>query len=728
MLDSLVACLTVLCAAPQDPPRQLSAAVEAVTRRVPLHTHADDPVGGRYGLWAAGPDYKASFHDGFTFHPYVKDAPRTLGWRWRTARVTVGGDPLDMDDPKISHTDWRVEFHSAAVIERYDVREAGVEQSFVVRHAPAVRGEIVVEGLVVSDLNADASAPKVGELVFAADGVPTLRYGAARAIDADRSECEVLTSFDGTRIRLHVPAEFVAKASFPLTIDPLTSRFSSLLGLPPIVETSIACSTAPSTTRVALATSVQFSFTDRDAYLHQLTDSPGPSPILIYSDVTTSWSTRSIDLAQVEGAIRWVLAFQRDFQSGSSSVRCYVHALNSTQPNTGTLIAGPTGSDPKVGGMSGSGIQALLVYRAANGTDAHQRILDAQVPSLGAFVVHQTNATSWSISKLPSAGTAWCVASTTSATTRIRLRFVDTAGASTPPTEVLDSLDGSQPLVDGDAGRFLLAWRDQGLVNGTLRRRLRVQRFDRVGGGVSFGEVRSLATTGILSDFVLADMAHDQITQSHWVIAFEQVTPSTGATAAKVMRTGFLGGELETLEVNSGASTLLAASAPTVAYDGTPIPGTPEGFAVGFQASTTTANSSGIYRRLDHPVPSGFTSGTSCDPGITLGDGHPPYLGSEFYRMNLAGIPPNASAFLMLSLVSRDIDLLVLGMPGCRLLLDPWSTFAVTADAGGLATVTLALRDVPAVPGDLLAQWLWLDSAANVQGLRTSRRVTVQVR
>ena len=55
----------VVSAGAQDP-----AAVESLSAddlRIPLHSAPDDPVGGAYGLWAAGPTYKASFHDGFAF-------------------------------------------------------------------------------------------------------------------------------------------------------------------------------------------------------------------------------------------------------------------------------------------------------------------------------------------------------------------------------------------------------------------------------------------------------------------------------------------------------------------------------------------------------------------------------------------------------------------------------------------------------------------------------------
>ena len=56
---------------------------------VPVHQDEPDPIGGEYGIWAAGRDYKVSFHDGIAFHPSDADRPATQ-FRWRTARISVG--------------------------------------------------------------------------------------------------------------------------------------------------------------------------------------------------------------------------------------------------------------------------------------------------------------------------------------------------------------------------------------------------------------------------------------------------------------------------------------------------------------------------------------------------------------------------------------------------------------------------------------------------------------
>ncbi|MCA8950103.1 MAG: hypothetical protein KDE27_11420, partial [Planctomycetes bacterium] len=57
---------------------------------VPIHSAAPD-LGLEYGVWAAGDDYKVSFHGDMTFVPYLGAAyPHNQPWSWRTASVRCG--------------------------------------------------------------------------------------------------------------------------------------------------------------------------------------------------------------------------------------------------------------------------------------------------------------------------------------------------------------------------------------------------------------------------------------------------------------------------------------------------------------------------------------------------------------------------------------------------------------------------------------------------------------
>ena len=55
--------------------------------RVPVHRETL-PDGHELGLWTAGRDWKASFHDGMTFVPYLgREYPHNQPFAWRTTSV-----------------------------------------------------------------------------------------------------------------------------------------------------------------------------------------------------------------------------------------------------------------------------------------------------------------------------------------------------------------------------------------------------------------------------------------------------------------------------------------------------------------------------------------------------------------------------------------------------------------------------------------------------------------
>src|SRR5262245_60660052 len=91
--------------------------VQLATRlRVPIHTQPRDPSGGEYGLWAAGPGFKASFHDGFAFYPCLgPEAPRHLPLQWHTRSVRVGAQELLTGNATTRHEDFRFERRDGGV-------------------------------------------------------------------------------------------------------------------------------------------------------------------------------------------------------------------------------------------------------------------------------------------------------------------------------------------------------------------------------------------------------------------------------------------------------------------------------------------------------------------------------------------------------------------------------------------------------------------------------------
>jgi hypothetical protein len=165
-------------ARPQGPRSQVSPAAEAFAgslaadpsaHLIPLHTQEPDPEFGAYGLWAAGKNYKASFHDDFVFYTALgRGYPKNLPLRWTTESIVVGGTHavLPAARPAPAHTAWRCELALGDVTEAYDIRPDGVEQTFVLARPLAGSGDLTITGRIATELRAAAVAAAHQGLTF----------------------------------------------------------------------------------------------------------------------------------------------------------------------------------------------------------------------------------------------------------------------------------------------------------------------------------------------------------------------------------------------------------------------------------------------------------------------------------------------------------------------------------------------------------------------------------
>ena len=180
-LSGLVA-LCGLSLVPSQVLAQLSEPTPLGPVRIPVHSQADDPIGGAYGIWAAGTSYKVSFHDGFTFVPYLGPSyPHNQPFSWRTESVLLGGQPIvDVDvTPDHNSSDYRYEYRFGAdFVEAYDVLAEGVEQTFVLNRRPQGDGDLVIEGAITSRMDAMPLTDQHGALTYRDDrGDAIVRYG-----------------------------------------------------------------------------------------------------------------------------------------------------------------------------------------------------------------------------------------------------------------------------------------------------------------------------------------------------------------------------------------------------------------------------------------------------------------------------------------------------------------------------------------------------------------------
>ncbi len=751
------------------PPRNSASAVPPLTEAdllVPIHTAKADPVGGEYGIWAAGADFKASFHGGYAFYPYLGAAyPENLPLRWKTESVTAGGKALFAEgtEPETSFTDWSFEYRYPGVTETYDVRKEGVEQTFTIHARPAAAGDLVVTGRITSRLEADPVEGAHTSLVFKDRmGKALVSYGEAFAVDALGNKTEVKTSYDGNRIRLTVPGTWLEKAAFPVTIDPLTSRVrvsswgSSKFGMVGTVD--IGRDDFASKNNVLVVYSRRFSGSDYDGYARLVNDAFGSS-ITVFKDVTASWSTYNMRVAFVGAPRKWVVVFQRDFPaSKASGIRAHIHASGSTAPSPSVIsvyyLAGYTSRNPDVGGtysFSTSGDNALVVFQRDK-TKTQANTPDTEV--IGVLVNARTS----------KAGKAFLLASAPVGTTYDRenpsvnqvslggksswitvwqeynnkipkddwdvlgqrIRYNGTRAGSGFFGNPAGSIHKHRPFVEGSGERYMVAYqvsRNLGTKHSNpLGGQVQVQRFDwkETSSSPLKKTMRVInGSSASTSGYWIGGIGYDTNSRSHWAVVYRR---GNDVLAARV---GYTGGIVEHVTVYN---THLTGYAPAVTFNDDA-----NEFLVAFTVSDPKLPFNyPVYgtRFTYRATARTFLYGKGCKGFISADK---PNAGSEFFRVYLGGGAKSKVAILWVSLKPYSMSLAGLGMPGCFVNVRPFAPsflggFTTTTNSSGIASLRLPLPDSPVFIGSLYFQWIHVYPGLNPWSLAFTRGLRADVR
>jgi hypothetical protein len=642
-------------------PAQGGAADTAITLRgtVPIHGLAADE-GLPYGLWAAGDGYKASFHDGAVFVPYLgRDYPQSRPLRWRTTSVAVGGRQLVWQAPRLRHTATRAEYDLGGVIEAYDVLTEGLEQTFVVPRRPSTNGDLVVRGAIETTLRARPHAPGHEAVVFEdADGVAIARYGAATAIDAAGRAYEMTTVVDGDAIELRLSGDWLSVAAFPVTVDPLLAPIFVSSG--PVIE-GIAVAVDPLSPHPNYVVETRFAAAgDADLWMWRLNDS-GTVAWVGFSDLTNQWSTFEPSVGTHLSAGRALVAFTRAFPAaGNRRVRLHRHlsntqafdgsvlfldnadARNRWRPSVGNDVSlnGPTSlvvacqveSTGAFSTTSTSAVHAALVDVSASGSVLSQFVLaeggltDNERPSVASSspgavrqwtVAYQTYLNS---GLLPN-GLQWDV--------RV-LRVDDSGGIAGSFVVPGGGNDQHQmaPRIAGAGARFMAFYTESSVAeagvkpSGANGHRVRSVRLDWTGGTFSVPHTIELLHSDPTGGYALGGAAFDATTSSHWAASI-----SLPSQQIRLRTFGHRGVTL-TNELLDQATPVFG-----VALAG----GVSPAAGGGFQAGYGIQNGAGSYpvslRRRPWPALPVAVSGPSACTTTTIS-----WLGSSVVGTDLCGV------------------------------------------------------------------------------------------
>ncbi|MEZ5989707.1 MAG: hypothetical protein R3F30_11380 [Planctomycetota bacterium] len=721
---------------------------------VPIHTQADDPIGGAYGTWCAGPGFKASFHDGFTFYPFVgSDAERHLPFAWTTVSVRRGDAELVVAGrvPTPVRADLRFEYRHGNFVEAYDLGRDGIEQSFVLPTRPAGQGDLVVAGRLRTPLLAEDRGWAHAPIAFVDEaGVDVLGYGAAFAVDAAGDRVALDTRKAGDRIELRVPEAWLETATFPVVVDPIINDtvHTGGFGLQQVLTSLAVASTANATQpRLAIVYSLQFNQGDEDAYVI-LTDATLKTPVAVWSDLSTSWSSKNVDVAFGGSSLSWLMAMERDFGT-SSGVRVLQKPYADTDPKVGTVMyvsqpSGRTFRRPSIGGGLGANSYQALVAFEVDVTSTQQEtdatmvacaVVDAQKGTIGAAfdvlpslpVPAARDRQRPSVTPVMTSGDGWAVA----------WEELDPHGASARWTIWTNRVLGHasvrvarqvskpdtfyhfrSPRIAGDQGRFLVTAERrhyQSSVNGPLycfRVDWPVQNAaPAVGEPIQHkGGYPCNATNG--------DLSYDRRSGGHWWIA--QDAFKDGKHEAHLDRVGHTGHLVEDLWIARQTAVYDAPLAATAAAHG----GNPVAFAILPERAALNTQKLHLVEASHSPKAYATLYGTGC--GAATISGNVPYAGgSETWRLHAA--TPSSVALLALGTQSLWIDLGLAGAPGCFLHTSLDLILPLPTDAQGNASLELPLADAPVFRGVLFSQWIWVAPNANKLGFRTTQGLRLDV-
>ncbi len=240
-------------------------AAHAHPRRDPTKVYFEEPGDG--SIWARGASYKASFaKDGASYIPFLgSKAPQNYPLSFALQGIDVGGRAVDFAAAvPATRTNDTIVFDRGSVQETYQLQPEGMEQTFVFDTLPS-GGDLVVRVGVETEFSGFDTADG---LRFSNE-LGAVGYGKARAYDARGSTTPATTELDGNTIVIRVPAEFLASAALPVTIDPVVATF----GVATSTEDEFSPDVAYSSTSGVYAAvwEVAFSGTDHDVWFAEFT-------------------------------------------------------------------------------------------------------------------------------------------------------------------------------------------------------------------------------------------------------------------------------------------------------------------------------------------------------------------------------------------------------------------------------------------------------------------------
>lgn len=182
--------------------------------------------GGSYGY--TGENYGVVLDQGWitVLHPSEIDGVGQPVVAYQLSSVVRGNATVaegGLAAPSSSLKTRTVSYVRGMVEERYTLRKKELEQDFIIRQLPAGKGDLIVTGMVSTNLVPPPSGTIADSLSFSHSGNELVRFSKAVAIDAEGESISLAMGYENQKLSIAVPEQWISNARFPVTIDPVIS-------------------------------------------------------------------------------------------------------------------------------------------------------------------------------------------------------------------------------------------------------------------------------------------------------------------------------------------------------------------------------------------------------------------------------------------------------------------------------------------------------------------------
>ncbi|HEX5051843.1 MAG TPA: hypothetical protein VFZ65_08735, partial [Planctomycetota bacterium] len=660
---SLFVLLTIApCAIGQAAPARVQpiGMAQVMSRATGLQAHPNED-----GLIGFGAGYFARFRD----HEVRYDVTQERGAT--PAFVTLSAPAVTRDGVAVAihagvapvTNDRRATYGRATGIdERYDVGPDGIELSWTFAERPPGEVDLVVRYAVETSLGAPVS--DAGGLKFD-NGSCGVTIGRVTGVDHTGASVAGAVQWDGTGVRLSLPAAFVDSAAYPIVLDPALGSTIAVAPLAPLTV-SDACYDA-TTDRWLVAWSQTAAGPNNDMILAQLV--ANASGALVGNAIVVVVANTISEPPRVANhGLRdeFAVAYISDFNSvevvrvsaitgavlGSTTVATTTGLDFLYDVNIGALVEPPIGSD--------SGFTVLYFDFTGSGAIKANRLTYLPSGSLqvGPSVPIWTNssAAAFSSPRMSRAagadGKLLAVAVRFNGSNSIVTGLLDAGSVNPGITGVLDSNLPTGGLatvdVDGYAGRWVVAYDAPGpnLVSGPG---VRVRPVALTNTGNSFVVGAAFSFGGFPTNQASYPSVAYALGRA-WLGYYSLGSTLGGAVANRRVvaldstSCTTCGDTFSVLFANSSPSTSLIRNRCLATTTSGGKPNGEEALFVWADPSLVVSSTALIAQRLRDFGTVGTTAnlGGGCGTTGTLAFNHPPGIGSSGFRCTLSGLPPTA--------------------------------------------------------------------------------------